>query len=119
VNINSYIKDGLNHLNTKKNKAKKCPICGKLNFNLDLILDEWFSQPRRYYDLSDIDKRILRNELIRRFVIPENICNLEIHHISYKMEITMPLCIECHKKVHNIDDEPWCKYKPIDKKPCS
>jgi len=116
VSLEIHIKQGLKHLDVVKDRAVHCPICGSINFSIGGILDDWLSKPRRAFDLSHEDRTFLYDELIRRFKIPKNVCSLENHHISYVMEITMPLCIECHNKVHYSNEEPWCKYRPIDKK---
>ena len=45
------------------------------------------------------------------------ICNhigeIRIHHISYKKNITIPLCLKCHYRVHH-DPDFYSIYKPID-----
>jgi predicted Zn-ribbon and HTH transcriptional regulator len=116
MNLDKHIEQGLQHLDAELKRAKRCPICKAFGFSVDDLIAEWMLKPSRAYDLSPEDKRFLCNELSKRYIVPNNVCSLETHHISYELEITMPLCVECHKKVHNSDKEPWCKYKPIDKR---
>jgi hypothetical protein len=116
VNLDTHIKEGLNHLDVVKDRAKHCPICGSIDFDIGMVLDDWMAKPRRAFDLSQREKGILCSEIMRSYEQPNNAGSIEIHHISYVMDITMPLCIECHSKVHNSNNEPWSKYKPIDKR---
>lgn len=115
MRIDKYIEQGSKHLDIEFKRAKHCPICKTIDFPVREIIDDWMSKPSRAYDISIADKRFIISELMR-YKLPSNICQIETHHISYEMEITMPLCIKCHKKVHNSDESPWCKYKPIDKR---
>lgn len=116
MNLNKHIEQGIKHLDAKKRQAKRCPICGSLNFQIDDLIAEWMIKPSRAFDLASKDRSFISSEIIRIYNIPDNACSLETHHISYVMEITMPLCEDCHKKVHHSDYEPWSKYKPIDKR---
>ena len=113
-NLDTHIKTGLKHLETKLKKAKKCPLCNNIDFNIDDIITEWLFKPPRIYHLSDKEKRFITIELHKRFKIPDNILQIQIHHISYVYEITMPLCKDCHSKVHNSNDDFYNKFKPWD-----
>jgi len=42
------------------------------------------------------------------FSIPQN------HHISYDEDKTIPVCKECHAKIHNSNDPEYTRYKPND-----
>jgi len=117
MNLEKHIELGIKHLDVKRRRARYCPICKSLNFSIDNILIDWIFKPPRIYDISQEQQTFVISEIKKRYKVSGNVCSLEIHHISYEMEITMPLCVECHKKVHNSNEEPWCKYKPIDKRP--
>jgi len=116
MKLEKHIELGMKHLDVKKKRASRCPICGSLNFSIDDIIDDWMLKPSRGFDLSNGDRRFLFRELLRLYNVPSNICSIETHHISYVMDITMPLCVDCHRKAHHSDKEPWSKYKPIDKR---
>jgi len=112
----THIKRGLKHLDVTLKRAKRCPICGKQDFNVETILDDWFLDPCRLYDLTFDQKCFIRAEVSRQYTRPKNVCDIQTHHISYVMDITMPLCRKCHVKAHHSKEEPWCKYNSIDKR---
>jgi hypothetical protein len=111
-----YLKSGMNYLERKKKKAMRCPICGCLNFFVQVTIDEWMSKAPRAFDLKNDEKRFLYGELMNRFVVDEPTCGMDTHHVSYVFDITMPVCSDCHKKIHHSDEKPWSDFKPIDKR---
>ena len=112
--MNQLIDQALRFLDKRKRQSGRCVICGKLNFLLETKIDEWMAKPRIAYDLSNDQKRFLQAEILKRYRIDEPTCGMDTHHISYVMDITMPVCSDCHKKIHHSDEKPWADYKPID-----
>ena len=114
--IESMVKRGIKYLDWKKKSALRCPICGNLDFIARDIIFVWLTSPPLLYDLKKEEREAIQKIILEKYVSPENVCRIETHHLSYTFDITMPLCKDCHMKVHHSFDFPWTSFKPVDKR---
>lgn len=92
---NSYKIDGLFKKKKKLKKKSKKKKWKKIDYNKYIKSKKWYKKRNWYFKNNDnICKSCGSNE------------NIHLHHINYdrlgneKMKDLMPLCIECHTKLH-------------------
>ena len=106
----------MSHILHCRQFSPDCTICSKKLFDYMQCLDEYFygGRPRLNRELIDKIYRIV----FENYQFTKEDASLNKHHVSYEKNITIPVCVQCHKKIHSSSDPKYRKYYPVDKKGC-
>ena len=104
---------------SQREKAPKCTICNAPLFSHDEALNEYLLV--HSYIRNDIATGIRQDIVLWVFdhypYHKEDKGRPVKHHLSYKDDISIFVCVNCHGRIHGSDDPKYAKWKPIDKRP--
>lgn len=101
----------------QREKAPRCTICNDLLFDCeDALTTFMFVHSLQGNDISADMRTPIALYMNEHYPFNDK-RGVVKHHLSYKKDISIFVCTDCHGKIHNYDDPEYAKWKPVDKRP--
>lgn len=116
--VNRAVEELNKHLLSERENSLQCVVCGEYLFDSEneiIRFTDYLEYQKQVIDLNIKDK--VRTNIFYAYHFYSN--PPVYHHISYKDDICIPVCSNCHGKIHGNKNHEFDELQPDMKKPCS